>query len=170
MDAASAALRIDLEGQQAFLETLFAGGIALARDNAEVVPVERPTAFIYPASRPSLWRACQDIANLRPVGVSESPSAEEISWAVGAAQASERVIVFTQNAENDEQQQALVNALLPDKTLVIALWSPYDLLKFPQVAGYMMSYSPLPNSHVPLCDILRGEAQARGQVVVSLSE
>lgn len=170
LDAGSAAQRIDLVGHQTFLEELFAGGIALARDNAELVPVTRPTAFVYPASRPSLWRACQDIANLRPVGVSESPSAEEIGWALDAARRSERVIIFTLNADQNAQQQALVNALPPDKTLVIALWSPFDLLAFPQVAGYMLAYSPLPNSHTPLCAILRGDAPAKGQVVVSLSE
>jgi beta-N-acetylhexosaminidase len=77
-------------------------------------------------------------------------------------------LVFTENADENPQQQALVAALPPEKTLVVALWSPYDLLSFPNVSSYMLTYSPLPELYRPLCAILKGEIPAEGTLSIAL--
>jgi hypothetical protein len=102
------------------------------------------------------------------VGVSDNPSSEEIAWARGAALNADVVVVFTQNATENAQQQALVAALPPERTLVIALWSPYDALVLPATHGYMVTYSPLLQAHPAICAILRGEAPAQGKFSVAL--
>jgi hypothetical protein len=77
--------------------------------------------------------------------------------------------VFTQNAYYDGNQQALVQSLPSEKTLVVALWSPFDWLNFPDVGGYVAAYSPLEPGIAAVCAILFGAAPARGQLPVTLS-
>jgi hypothetical protein len=74
------------------------------------------------------------------------------------------VVVFTQNVRDNPQQRALVEALPAEKTLVVALWSPYDRHYLPPTAGYMVMYSPLLASGQPLCEILQGQQTAVGNL------
>jgi hypothetical protein len=78
------------------------------------------------------------------------------------------VLVFTENADENPQQQALVAALPAEKTIVVALWSPYDTLFLPPISTYMVSYSPLSQVYRPLCAILRGEIPASGSLSITL--
>jgi hypothetical protein len=152
--------RIPLAAHAQLVTDLFRKGITQV---AGRLPLPENTAFIYPATRPSLWQTCQ-ADSWRGVGVSLYPSDADINRAVSAAMRSDAVVVVTQNVRNNPQQQALVDALPADKTLVVALWSPFDRRYLPQTAGYMVTYSPLLASHDPLCDILHGREPARGQL------
>jgi beta-N-acetylhexosaminidase len=79
------------------------------------------------------------------------------------------VVVFTQNAVDDPQQQTLVNSLPSEKTIVVALWSPYDWMTFPDISGYVATYSPLRPAVPAACALLFGAIQARGQLPITLS-
>lgn len=167
VDALTAADRIDLVGHQALVERLFVEGITLAYDNFGALPLREGALLIYPASRPSLWNDCKP-AGVTPLGVNQTPTDEQIAWARSEGQRATSIVVFTQNVDGDPQQVKLVQALPPEKTLVVALWDVRDLAAFPQVGAYMVTYSPALESTRALCDILTGNLPVRGVLSLEL--
>lgn len=149
----------------ALIEAIFEAGITIAE--GELLSNIGETSFIFPANRQSLWQACRN-ENFRAIGYSTNPTNEEIQWASLAAQSVDRVVVITENAEMNAQQQRLVASLPPEKTVVVAIWSPYDNQVLTPTAGYMITYSPLRELYAPLCAILRGEQAPRGTRSIDL--
>ena len=173
LDPATAADRVDAAGGEAFIEWLFTQSATVALDRNNLIPVVPNTkvALIFLATRYQIQAECSrwaDPARTQYVGVGDNPSADEIGWAVEAANAADVVIVWTQDAIRNAEQQALVNALPSEKTVAVSLWSPYDWQTYPNVAGYALAYSPLRPSVPPLCAALFGAADAPGQLAVTL--
>ncbi|XWX05374.1 glycoside hydrolase family 3 protein [Aggregatilineales bacterium SYSU G02658] len=167
LDAASAAARIPRDAHEALVEQLFREGITLVYDRFGALPLSEGALVIYPASRPSLWNDCRP-ANARGLGVNLSPTDEQIAWARTEAQRASAVVVFTQNAHRDPQQIKLVQALPAARTMVVALWEVDDLAAFPEVAAYMLVYSPSVRSNRALCDILTGQITPSGVPVLEV--
>ena len=119
LDPNTAVERINQAVHIRLVQELFHSGVTLVYDRNGTIPLSGDIALIYPATRPSIWSKCQ-MEHIRPVGVSESPTDEEISWAQGAASRADTVVVFTINAENNSQQKKLVNALPAEKVIVVA--------------------------------------------------
>jgi beta-N-acetylhexosaminidase len=161
VDANEAAARIDLETGSQLIEELFRQGTTMVKDDFGALPLPPGALMIYPAFRPSLWNDCKP-PGVTPLGVSGSPTDDEIAWARSAARDATAVVVFTQNAISDSQQARLVQALPQEKTLVIALHDVNDLLMFPEVGAYAVTYSPHLGSTRALCDLLTGNTQIRG--------
>jgi beta-N-acetylhexosaminidase len=159
--------RLNRMEHEALVSRLFVSGITLVKDDFGALPMPENTLFIYPATRPSLWQACQR-EDIQPLGVSGSPSDEEIAWATTAAQNASHVVVFTWNASTDPSQVALVNALPVEKTLVIALQDVRDIESFSQVGAYMVTYSPMLSANLAICDILLGNVSVKGTISTSL--
>ncbi|MBK8135652.1 MAG: glycoside hydrolase family 3 protein [Chloroflexi bacterium] len=74
------------------------------------------------------------------------------------------VIAGTINASDDPAQAALVNALLArgQRTIVVALRTPYDLAVFPEVDAYLCAYSIRRVSIEATAGVLFGEFEATG--------
>ncbi len=163
--------RIDLEAHAALIDELFQAGTTLVFDQHDSIPlVDETIAVFYPANRPQIRAACESYSpSIRTLGVSDSPTEEDISWALDYAWRADKLVVFTQNADQDRQQQALVNALPPEKTIVVALWSPFDVEFFSDVSAYLTTYSPLEPGVAAACAILFGAAPARGQLPVTIN-
>jgi beta-N-acetylhexosaminidase len=172
LDPATATQRVLLDDHAALLETLFQAGVTAAYDHHNLIPLraDHRIAIIFLATRYQIVNECQRYrSDIRWSGVSDSPSDEEIGWAADAARSSDVVVVFTQNAIENRRQQQLVQALPPEKTVVVALWSPYDWLAFPQIAAYMVTYSPARPAVPAACALLFGAAPAQGRLAISLS-
>ena len=167
LDANSADQRIDVDAHQLLVEEVFRQGITQVHDNGEILPLPTNTLMIYPNIRANLGLACNR-GGWQFAGISTQPSDEEITRLSQASQYADAVLIFTENVENNLQQQALVAALPAEKTVVVALWSPFDVLSLPPVASYFVTYSPLSQSYAPLCDILHGDAEALGTLSVML--
>jgi len=60
---------------------------------------------------------------------------------VDNAKNADTVVVWTQGADKNKEQQALVNALPQEKTIAVALWSVYDWQTYPNVAAYVATYT-----------------------------
>lgn len=155
-------------GGEALVSEMFAKGITIAHGGV-YLPAPPDSLLIYPASQPSLWRACDAAGHFVPLGVSDRPTSEEIAWAASAAERAPLVITFTRDAANNPAQRALVEQLPAEKTLVVALQSPFDIEVLPTTAAHLLTYSPLPAAYEPLCAILAGTRQAVGQLVVDLA-
>lgn len=172
LDPATAEARVNTTEHQALIPELFEKGVALAWDDAGIFPLAGDVLVVYAASRPSLWRACADVvqntARLQPLGVSLNPSDEEVAWARTASRTADRVLVFTLNALDSPAQQRLIAALPPEKTLVVALQSPYDAGVVGGVGAFMLAYSPMLAGNAPICQTALGASPAQGRVVVEL--
>ena len=172
LEPGQAAARIDAAAHERLLDELFRASVTVAVDRRELVPLpaDLPIAIVYPATRTQINRECALRPGVRWVGVSDSPSDEEIAWAQDAASRTAISVVFTQNADTNPRQQALVRALPPAQTVVVALWSPYDWLAFPQVAAYLATYSPARPAVPAACAVLFGQIPALGRLSIRLSD
>lgn len=183
----------------ALIADLFAAAVTVVRDDGDQVPlpVGASVAMIFPGTRYDIQRECavsaetasvsaeggvssSEVASssadteadgwpLRWLAYNPSPSADEIAGAVRLAQAADRTVVWTENADVTPEQAALVNALPAERTLAVALWSPYDGLAFPDVAGYMALYAPSPAAVPAACRVLFGLAPALGTFPLRLA-
>jgi beta-N-acetylhexosaminidase len=171
LDVNSASQRVNAAQHEQVVENLFRAGVTVAYDRNNAIPLTaRRIAIIFLATRYQIQNECSAYnPAIRWVGVGDSPSDEEIGWAVEAAQWSDTAVVFTQNAITNPNQQALVNALPPEKTVAVALFSPYDWTTFPGVSAYVATYSPMRPAVPAACAILFGAAPALGQLPVTLS-
>jgi beta-N-acetylhexosaminidase len=171
LDPAQASQRIDRIAHDRLVAELFAAGTTVVFDRPGLLPLRTGDSVVlaYPATRPSIARECQALLpDVRLIGVSASPTSEEIAWVQSGASRADVVVVFTQNADQDARQVALVHALPPEKTVVAALWSPYDVLQFPDIAAYLVTYSPLDPAIPAVCAVLSGAARPGSQMVIRL--
>ncbi len=172
LEVNTASQRVNTEAHAAVIDELFRAGTTVAYDRNNLLPLseERSTAIIFLATRYQIQQECSQYAtNIRWVGVSDNPSADEIGWAREAANASEVAVVFTQNAYNTPEQQALVNALPAEKTVAVAIFSPYDWRTYPDVAAFVATYSPMRPAVPAACAVLFGAIPAQGQLSVTLA-
>lgn len=156
-----AASRIPLGEHQRLIARLFQGGITIARNQGDVLPLGESVGFIYPPGRLNIWRAC-NLDGWRPLSISWEPTAQEIDAARRLANAMEQIVVITENVALYPRQRALIQALPAEKTVVVALQDPLDYQALPETAGYVALYSAFPIAWEPLCGVLRGEQAATG--------
>jgi beta-N-acetylhexosaminidase len=172
LDPATVDSRIDRAAHEAQIEALYPAAITVVYDHNQLVPVQdgANALLIYPASRPSIQATCQQYrSDIRWLGVSQSPTPQDIAWAAQAATDVDSVIVFTEDAVDNVAQQLLVQALPPQKTVAVALGSPFDWQYYPEVAAYVLTYSPAPAAVDAACRVLLDAAPAPGVLPVHLS-
>jgi beta-N-acetylhexosaminidase len=168
LDAGTVGQRMPLAQNALLINQVFQEGVTVASDPNGIVPLQGTVGIVYPGTQPSLWTACNRREGVKPLAVTESPNGQDISGAVWLAGQVDHVVVFTQDAETNDAQQALVEALPADKTIVVALQSPYDALVLPDIAAYVVTYSPLKPSYDAVCGVLFGDYPSRGKLSVTL--
>ena len=171
LDPATAADRVNLEAHAQLVDELYQKGVTVAYDRNNLVPIpaDRKVAMIFLATRYQIQAECSQYSiNINWTGVSDNPTAEQISWAVQNASLADTVVVWTQGADKNPEQQQLVNALPPEKTIAVALWSVYDWQTYPNVAAYIATYTPARPAVPAACAILFGAAPATGRLPITL--
>jgi hypothetical protein len=164
-------LNLDPSANAPLIESLFAQGITVIQDeNNSLVPLDRSqtAAIIFPGNEVRVGQAC-NAPNVRLLAITDHPGADEINAVRTLSTQVDTVVVFTRDAYTDDAQSALVNALPSDRTVVVALQSIYDWLHFPDIASYMLTYSPIPPASQIACEILLGARPAMGQPAVDLT-
>lgn len=172
LDPATTTERINRTAHETVLEQVFQAGVTIAYDRNDLLPVppDRSVAVVYLATRNYTIPACEmHRSGIRWVAATLTPTEQDIALARDAAGRVDTIIVFTENAYENPQQQALVQALPPDKTAVVALSSLYDWWAFPDIAAYVLTYSPLPPAVPAACAVLFGAVPATGILPVTLS-
>lgn len=166
-------LSLDPSSNEALITEIFQSGVTVAYDENNLVPLaeDQSIGIIYPANRASVRRECGDYQeDIRWLAVSDSPSQSEIDSAVALSNQVDNVVVFTRNAYYDNAQIRLVNSLPRERTIVVALHSVYDWLRFPNIGAYMVTYSPLDPAIPASCAILFGELPVLGQLSIDLTQ
>lgn len=173
LDWNTAAQRVNAEAHRTAINAIYENTITVARDTAHLLPVS-PTAsnvvIIFPGIYPSTQRICATHnPKAKSLAYSQAPTNDEINSAHTLSRDAGVVVVFTYDAVYQPQQQVLVHALPPEKTVVVALQNPYDYTTFPDVAGYVLSYMPVAGAFTAACDVLFGAHPAVGVLPVNLS-
>ena len=105
-------------------------------------------------------------------GVPTSPPFPKgsLDFALETTRESDIFIVATVNAHLDERQAELVRYLIASgrRTIGIAVRNPYDLLAFPQLRTYLVTYEYTRPALVAAVRVLFGERQAQGHLPVSM--
>jgi beta-N-acetylhexosaminidase len=174
LDPSTADARIAAANAELLIQDLFSLGVTVVYDEAGILPLraDQRVLLVHPLHRLGASRACLAAnPNLQLAGYSNYPTADEIQAAATAAQTADWVVVFTQNAIDKPEQAALVDALPPEKTVVVAYWSPYDVLAFAvRPAAYLTTYSPSDEGLMAACRVLFGAQGAYGVAPLALGQ
>ncbi len=171
LEPAATTNRLALDAHAQLVDEIFEKGVTVALDKNHVIPFQAgaTVGLVYPGTRPQIQRECTgNGAVVQALAVHTSPSIEDIASAQRLAAQVDSVVVFTQNADADPQEQTLVKALPPDKTIAVALASVYDWTTYPQVSGYVLTYSPLPQGVPAVCGVLFGKIPANGTLSIKM--
>jgi len=164
--------QMNLDAHAELVSEIFDKGVTVAVDRNNVIPFKagQRVAVIFPGTRPRIQQECTaEGVTVKPLAVSETPTESDIASAQRMAAQVDYTVVFSENADVTPQRRALVNALPPDKTIAVALASPYDWTTYPQVAGYVVTYSPLPQAVPAACGVLFGRIPANGKLSIAIS-
>jgi beta-N-acetylhexosaminidase len=172
LDVTTAGQRVNADAHFSTLQAAFAHQITVARDDTHLLPIgfNRRVVLAYPGIYPGVALACgAHDSSLQSYSFTQAPGAAEIANINKLAQNADVTLVFTYDAIDQPQQQALVKVLPLNKTVVIALHNPYDYTTFPKVTSYVLSYTPTQAAFVAVCDVLYGAATAVGVLPVTLT-
>ncbi len=162
---------LNLEAHAELVTEIFNKGVTVALDRNKFVPFKtgQTVAVIFPGTRPRIQQECVgEGVTVKALAVSETPTESDIVSAQRMAAQVDTVVVFSENADVTPQRRDLVKALPPEKTIAVALASPYDWTTYPQVAGYVVTYSPLAQAVPAACGVLFGWIPANGKLSIAL--
>nr|WP_010531437.1 glycoside hydrolase family 3 protein [Lentibacillus jeotgali] len=110
--------------------------------------------------------------NVTDYATNTSPTQEEIDEATLKAQNADKVVVTTYTANTNTAQQQLVSALQSTgkDVVVAAIRNPYDLMKFPDVEGYLTTYGNRDVSVEALARVLSGDVNPQGKLPVTIPD
>ncbi len=104
------------------------------------------------------------------ISITSAPSLDEYQHINQAVNEAAITIVVTANANLDTYQGELVRQLLQKGRPIIgvAAYNPYDLLAFPELGTYLVTYEYTQPAFSALVRVLFGEISAQGQLPVSI--
>jgi beta-N-acetylhexosaminidase len=98
------------------------------------------------------------------------PPDEEYNYVSRLGIDHQKVVIFVEDTFRNLRQRDLVNLLPRDRTVVVALGSPFDLELFPEHSTFMAMYNSLPASHAAACNVLFGVHPAQGRLPVAIAD
>jgi len=109
-------------------------------------------------------------ANLDAVVLGEQASRAEYERVYGAARQADVILVVTVNVLHDPPQVQMMQELIKIGRPLIGLapYSPYDLLAFPELGTYLVTYEYTAPAIVTAVRVLFGEIAPQGRLPVSL--
>ena len=107
---------------------------------------------------------------VRRLSIAPGPVEDAYSKLLQTTSESDIFIVATVNAHLDEQQAEVVRYLVASgrRIIGIAVRNPYDLLAFPQLRTYLVTYEYTRPALAAAVRVIFGERQAQGHLPVSL--
>lgn len=163
--------QVDPAAGSALIADLFTAAVTVAADDHALIPLDpaAPVTMIFPGTRYDIQRECARYRDdIRWLAVNTTPTPDEIAAVARLGRDAGAFVVWTQNVAGNPGQAALVNALPPERTIAVALASPYDWEGYPAVGAYLALYVPLRPAIPPACAVLFGAQQASGRLPVLL--
>jgi beta-N-acetylhexosaminidase len=146
--------------------------VTLLRDQGGLLPLDpnRAVTVIYPLDFfgvPDIFRVYDP--DVRAIGVTYAVSPAERSQALAAAEEGEQIVMLTLDVSRFPGQGELVRALPAGQTVVAAIRSPFDVLAFPSVNTYLLTYSGNDYALDALARVLYGRLGAQGRLPVEIA-
>jgi beta-N-acetylhexosaminidase len=146
--------------------------ITLVRDKSGLLPLTPETSIlvVYPRGGSGLGQAILEHApQATLLEVSERPTSADFVQAAVLWEDADLVIIGTRNVKQWPEQAQLVEAVRRERPVIaVALDSPYDLLSYPEVSTYLLTYGRAPVSMEALAQVLFGMEAPRGWLPVEL--
>lgn len=165
LDPLTADERVQSATHRAALEAIYLRAVAVARptDLLPLDPSRQKIGLIYPGVYSSLPNVCGVYGTpTRRLAYSLTPTDDELAIAREINAQVDVAVIFTFNIEDYPRQARLVNTFAPNKTIVVALQSPYDALQGVQPAGYVTVFNPYPEAMRAACAVLYGAFPPKG--------
>jgi beta-N-acetylhexosaminidase len=165
LDPLTAAERVQSATHRSALESIYLRTISVVRptDLLPLDPNRQKIGLIYPGVYSSLPNVCGVYGPpTRRLAYSLTPTDDELAIAREINAQVDVAVIFTFNIEDYPRQARLVNTFAPQKTVVVALQSPYDALQGIQPAGYVTVFNPYPEAMRAACAVLYGAFPPRG--------
>ena len=104
------------------------------------------------------------------ISIASSPTPDEYESINRAVNEAAVTLVVTANANLEAYQGDLVRQLLKSGRPIIgiAAYNPYDLLAFPEIGTYLVTYEYTPPAFAVLVRVLFGEIPAQGHLPISI--
>ncbi len=163
---------IDRAAGEALIADLFAAAVTVVYDSSDRIPLDPdvPVTMIFPGTRYDIQRECAPYReDIRWWAINDTPTDAEIAAAALLGRDAGTFVVWTQQVAANPAQADLVNALPSERTIAVALASPYDWELYPGVGAYLALYVPLPQAVPPACAVLFGARSATGRLPVLLN-
>ena len=153
--------------------------ITFIKDDAGLLPLQiDPAQRILLVSPIGAHRFSSAIANHHPnvgaISVSGNPTESEIAGVLTETAEADIIILCTSRAQLSEysNQVNLVNDLIgvAKPLIVIALRTPYDITKFPQIGTYLTGYGYRDCTFNALSEVLFGVIEPEGLLPVTIPE
>lgn len=165
LDALTASERAQVTAHSAALKSIYLRTISVVRPTA-LLPLDpswQKIGLIYPGAYSSLPNVCGIYgAPTRQLAYSLTPTDGELAIAREINAQVDVAVIFTFNLDEYPRQASLVNTFAPQKTVVVALQSPYDALQGIQPAGYVTVFNPYPAAMRAACAVLYGAFPPKG--------
>lgn len=145
----------------------------LIKNEGDLLPLPNnaSVAVVYPILFDELGTACGAIApNATLHTYNRNPADWEYGQLAAVGNAHERIVMFTENAFGIARQADLARVLPPEKTVIVALDTPYDLEILSEMAGLVALYNSLPASHRAACDVIFGVQPFRGHLPIQVGD
>jgi beta-N-acetylhexosaminidase len=165
LDPRTATSRVGVDSHAAAINRIYLKTVAIAKDERQQLPIAagRPALIVFPGAYPAAQRQCLALAPwLRSFAYSLNPTPTEIAQAVTSARDVEVAVVFTYNIRDYRFQRDLVNALPPDKLVVVAMENPYDIEEGIAPGSYVTAFNAYPGAISASCAVLFGAQTAVG--------
>jgi hypothetical protein len=167
LDPATAAQRVNVPAHQAQLDDIYMDTVSVVQDTPHRLPLTpgaQKVALIYPGAYPSIYRECSSIDKpVSSVAYTLNATLGDQAAARTVSYGADLVVVFTYDIEDHLTQSLMVNNVPPDKLIVIALQSPYDIEHGIQPATYVTGFNAYPPSFKAVCAVLYGQHPVVGR-------
>jgi beta-N-acetylhexosaminidase len=168
-------------------DQIYARSITLVRDNEKLLPLrldaQQRLLVVYPHR--GVWTRVEDKgypeeflleslrqrhANTTAIVLTEQTTPAEYEALYSAASGAGAILMVTVNALLDPRQARVMQHLIATGRPVIGLaaYSPYDLLAFPELGTYLVTYEYTQPAVAAAMRALFGEIHPRGKLPVSL--
>lgn len=182
----------DLAGgtaHQQLRDQIYERSTTLVRDNEHVLPLhlkeEERLLVVY--THRDTWTQVEDkgypeefliellhrrYANIQVIALNENTSPAEYDELYRSAREAAAIVMVTVNALLDPRQAEVMGSIIATGRPVIGLaaYSPYDLLAFPELGTYIVTYEYTKPAIAAAVRVLCGEITAQGKLPVSLPD
>jgi beta-N-acetylhexosaminidase len=179
--------RVGCEAHRQLRDQIYERSTTLVRDQQQVLPLhlaaEQRLLVVY--THREIWTQVEDkgypedflVANLRQrhanttaIVLGEQTTPVEYEQLYREAREADAIVMVTVNALLDPQQVTVMREFMASERPLIglAVYSPYDLLAFPELGTYIVTYEYTKPAVAAATRVLFGEIQPRGKLPVSL--